>query len=284
MSDRANSPRVDILMPVHNGQKYLQHALLSITSQTYENWNLVVVLDDCSDDSEEIIQQNIPSEKLTVIKTKVNNIGAALNIGLEQCKSHYIARLDSDDVMQQDRLEIQVNFLRKFGNISVVGSNVVYIDDGGEEIGISQLPTSIQDLQNKMLIANYISHPTVMFRRNALSDGEIYNPSAKGAEDYELWLRLLSSGKVIVNLSEPLTFYRIHSDQVSRKRTNEDVVELILQSQRQAAKRLNRMLLGCMGRGRIRIANSRYFSRLLIWSKARFLIADQLIKLRNKNC
>ena len=108
-----NDPLVSIVLPVHNGEKYIRESLDSCLKQTYENIEIVVI-DDASDDSTpEILEEY--EKKFDKVKVftieKQNSLGAVLNIGIKASNGSYIARMDADDIMYPTRIEKQVEFL-----------------------------------------------------------------------------------------------------------------------------------------------------------------------------
>jgi glycosyltransferase involved in cell wall biosynthesis len=142
-------------------------------------------------------------------------ISAALNLGISTTNSKYIARLDSDDLMQPSRLQIQALALEKNPTLACLGSQVEYIDQQGNTTGQSNLPTHAWQLKSMMPTLNCLMHPSVMIRRASLVSAGGYREYLDGVEDYNLWLRLLRFGS-LENRKEYLTKYRRHSAQVSK--------------------------------------------------------------------
>jgi len=247
---------VDVLMPIHNGERFLTETLSSLIAQSHSNWHLVAVLDRCSDDSEKILRKIIPTNKLTILIVEYGNVAKNLNYGLKYCPSEIIIRIDSDDVMNTTRIEKQVSFLQNNPHVSVVGSNLIYLNDKSEHIGDVNLPTDSDEIARTLLYKNCIAHPSVAFRKNALIECGLYSEFAIGAEDYDLWLRLVSNGKLIMNIPEKLTLYRIHDAQVSRKKLKRQTRKILAKSQNAAAHYLNEPMLGIRGRIYLIVKNS----------------------------
>lgn len=260
---------VNVLMPIHNGAKFLPEMLTSLLRQTYGNWHLVAVLDRCTDESEKILNELIPEGQLTVVSVDYGNIGKNLNHGVSFCSEELIARIDCDDVMHINRIKNQTKFLSEHPEIAAVGSNLSYIDDESKYIGESNFPRRPSEITQMLLRKNCIAHPSVMFRKSAVTVIGLYSENAVGAEDYDLWLRMLSKGLLLANIPEKLIFYRIHSSQVSRQRLQRSTVTTIAQSQRMAAKYVGKPFLGLAGNIYLRVVNSRYVS--LLWSWRKFL-------------
>jgi len=239
---------VNVLMPIHNGEKFLSETLSSLIAQSYSNWHLVAVLDRCSDNSEIVLKELIPSNKLTILKVDYGNIAKNLNFAINHCTAELVIRIDSDDVMNAARIEKQVLFLRHNPHVSVVGSNLIYLNDKSEQIGEANLPTDSDDIARTLLYKNCVAHPSVAIRKDVLIECGLYCVSAVGAEDYDLWLRMISQGKSITNIPEKLTSYRIHDSQVSRKKLKRQTMKILSTSQKAAAIYLNEPMLGFKGR------------------------------------
>ncbi|MFW6383201.1 MAG: glycosyltransferase family 2 protein, partial [Nanoarchaeota archaeon] len=129
-------PKVSVLMPAYNSQDYISDAIESILSQTYTDFEFVII-DDCStDDTWKIIKKYAKNDKRIKAFKNVKNSGVtvSLNNGLEKCSGDYIARMDSDDVSLPKRLEKQVEVLEN-GKADVVGTNIYFIDEQGKVFG-----------------------------------------------------------------------------------------------------------------------------------------------------
>ena len=151
------------------------------------------------------------------ISEEEKGISSALNLGLSQIDTKYVARLDADDEMVEDRILRQVAYLEENPKCMVVGSQLIYINAQGIEIGQSSYPELQVKLIRSFAFSNPIAHPAVMFRRDDILRLGSYNPKMNGAEDLDLWLRCINAGG-IANLSLLLTRYRQHDLQISRSK------------------------------------------------------------------
>jgi len=123
---------VSIIIPVYNAEKYIKQTIETIKGQVYGNWEAVFV-DDCSTDkSAEIIKKDV-SNKIKLIKLNKNSGPAiARNIGIEVSEGKYVCFLDADDLWKKDKLEKQINFMKK-KNCAFSYTSYYYIDDEGEK-------------------------------------------------------------------------------------------------------------------------------------------------------
>jgi hypothetical protein len=137
-----------------------------------------------------------------------------LNLMLGCAKGLYIAILDHDDLMREDRLQLQFDFLESHPDISAIGSSVQLIDELGNATSYKQYETNPENIRLAIFHKNPMAHPATMIRRSALIRVGGYRDFYDTAEDYDLWLRL-SEFSSLSNLAEPLTYYRIHNSQVT---------------------------------------------------------------------
>jgi glycosyltransferase involved in cell wall biosynthesis len=263
---------IDILMPVHNGEMFLRETLNSINNQSYEDWRLVAVLDRCEDQSEQLIRELIPASKLCISHVKFGHIGKNLNYGLRQCTSDFVARFDCDDIMLPNRLDVQVKFLNNHPEITVVASDLVQIDKDGNQISKTCFPNSHSQIADELLLRNCIPHPSVMYRRLDIEECGGYTEVSQQAEDYDLWLRLISKGKKIELIPLELIKYRLHQNQVSRKLLAPSDVRLLADSQKKTAIFLNRKWRGRIGRFGFVTINHPVGSRMFIWNRCSQLL------------
>lgn len=212
------SPCVTVLMAVHNGEQFLREAMDSILSQTFEDFEFLV-FEDCSTDSSPEILESYTDSRLQLIRNPENlGLTRSLQLGLERARGRYIARMDADDVSVPDRLEKQVQFLRDNPEIALVGSWIDCIDADGRCFSQSRLPTEPEDIHRQLLRKNCMSHPTVMFLREAaINVGGYQSRVGLYAQDYDLWLRLSDLYR-LANIPEPLVRYRFHGAQVTTKK------------------------------------------------------------------
>jgi glycosyltransferase involved in cell wall biosynthesis len=214
------APQVSVIMAVWNREKYLRSAIESVLNQSFPDFELIIV-DDGSTDSSLEISKSYSDSRIRILENS-ENLGPTLsrNKALQVVKSDFIAILDSDDVAQKDRLKIQLSYLESQPEVACVGSNFESIDESGNCFSESSFPTSELWLRWRMLYQNVLAHSSVMFRKSMVGE-KAYNEDFRyAAEDYELWGRLLKTGKRIHILSENLIQLRYHSDNISKHPAN----------------------------------------------------------------
>lgn len=210
-------PQVTVLLPVHNGEKFLREAIESILKQTFSAFEFLII-DDRSEDNSAKIIKSFKDPRIKIVQNE-NNMGLArsLNKGIILAKGEYIARMDADDISFPDRLKKQLDYIRK-NKYDVVAVKICLIDEKGKNFGIwpdDQKAVTGSQIESQLPKANCIAHPGVMFNKKVISK-YLYNEGQKYyTEDYDLWLNLCSDGYKIGKLDEILLKYRVHENSSS---------------------------------------------------------------------
>jgi glycosyltransferase involved in cell wall biosynthesis len=203
-------------MPVHGEAPYLDQAIKSVLVQTRREFELLIVFDRPGQQAVETVEKfQYEDERIRSIYSYSPGISAALNYGLLQSHTPFIARLDCDDVMHRERIEIQESILLD-ERVVCVGSQLRIMDVNGNTVRYTHYPTRHFEIASSLRIRNVVAHPSVMFRKNVVINAGGYRPEFNGSEDYDLWIRLSRIGR-IVNINQAFTNYRIHQDQTSSK-------------------------------------------------------------------
>lgn len=209
------TPKVSVLMPVFNGEKYLREAIDSILKQSFTEFEFIIINDGSTDRSAEILQ-TYADPRLRVIHNE-SNIGVTLtlNKGLDLARGEYVARMDCDDVSVPDRLEKQVSFMDAHPEVAVCGTYALVIDETGRVLRTNQVPTG-RHLEVDYWRLNPIIHPSAMIRVGHLGDLR-YDGRIRYAQDFDLWLRIKAKHD-LHNIPEYLLLYRRHGDSITRSK------------------------------------------------------------------
>ncbi|GAB4026225.1 glycosyltransferase family 2 protein [Spirosoma koreense] len=209
------SPTISVVMPVYNGERFLAEAIESILTQTFTDFELILVNDGSTDSSAAIIAQYADQDRRVQVATNpvAQGFGGekASNAAYRLARGRYIAKLDADDVAHPQRLEKQFHFLETNPDIFLVGSWLTIIDDTGKVVGKRQYPIEPDAILREFYYRNCIGHPSIMFRNGVLTD-EFYQLRFKALNDYYSHFVHLQQGLKMANLPEYLVRYRIHDD------------------------------------------------------------------------
>jgi len=202
-------PRLTVIMPAYNAEKFLEESISSILKQTFSDFELLIGDDGSTDRTMEIIR-SFSDERIIVIRNEKNlGIANTLNRLIEASRGEYIARQDSDDISLPKRLEKQVDFLDKNPEIGLCGTQIIWFGSKRKRI---RVPLQDEDIKAGMLVFNPVCQPTVMIRKSCLT--KHYNPSFEVAGDYALCYELSKSSK-LANLPDSLLNYRWHETNIS---------------------------------------------------------------------
>ena len=211
--------KVSVIMPVYNSELYLKESVDSILAQTFTDFELICI-DDCSTDNSLSILKTFADQRIKIIDQKKNGgVALARNAGISVSVGEYIAFLDADDIAYPTRLQKQVTFLDQHLEAAVVFSKVRLVDVYGNPNGKwldDELHVTPTQIASRIAIANCVSQPAAMLRKNAIED-KPYSTAYKDSEDWGLWLQLLSEGKSLHKLDEVLVDYRIRPNSETQR-------------------------------------------------------------------
>ncbi len=207
-------PRISVLTVVYNGEMFLKETIDSVLDQTFEDFEYIIIDDGSVDRTKEIIE-SYKDKRIKYFYVGENkgffNYNKAVNFGLKMCKGDYIARLDTDDIMYKNRLEVQYNYLEKNKDIFLLGTSCDFIDVKGNKTGNiikKELPSFI--LKCRIAFSNPFIHSSIMFR----NEGFKYKTYREDIFYYDLFTK----GKKLVNIKDILVQYRINpSGMISSK-------------------------------------------------------------------
>lgn len=210
---------LSVVMPAYNSEQYVEDAVRSVLDQSYPHFELIVINDGSSDRTGEILNR-LSQEDARIRVVHQENVGVAptLNRGLELARSNWIVRMDSDDLMEPDRLERQLAFLSEHPDLAVASCLVTYINSAGSVTGVSppELTTDedvVRWRENNILLGFH--HPGVIMRKDVVNEIGGYREETWPAEDLDLWNRIADAGYRILVQPEHLIRYRIHEHSIT---------------------------------------------------------------------
>jgi teichuronic acid biosynthesis glycosyltransferase TuaG len=208
---------VSIITPSYNSEEYISQTIESVLSQTYKNFELIIIDDGSLDNSLEIINKYVvKDERVKLIISKENGgAGIARNEGIKFSKGKFIAFLDSDDLWLPEKLEKQISFMIR-NNYNFSFTSYEKINEAGMKMNkIAKAPKEVT--YNKALYKNPIGCLTVIYNKEFY--GKQYMPEIRKRQDYALWLQLLKTNNGY-GLDEVLALYRVRENSISANKFN----------------------------------------------------------------
>lgn len=197
---------VSIIIPVYNAERFLDDTISSVLDQTYTNWELILVNDCSTDNSEKIIKKYLKDGRIKLVNNKINSRAAvSRNNGIKIANGNYICFLDADDKWHNEKLEKQIKFIKE-NNCAFSFTGYEFADENcipnGKKVFVPEKLSYEQALKNTTIWTS-----TVMFDMSKLSKDDIYMPDVK-SEDTASWWSILKKVDYAYGLNEILSFYR----------------------------------------------------------------------------
>lgn len=236
MNETSHIPTISVLLPVYNAQNTLREAIDSILNQSFNDFELIVLNDGSTDDSEAIIK-SYSDPRIRYLAHPNCGLAATLNKGLQIAKAEIIARQDNDDCSKPTRFEKQLRYLQDHQACVLLGTAAEIIDEKGTSTGrIHAHPSDNCALQFQLLFDNPFVHSSVMFRKSLVIELGGYSTANTVFEDYDLWSKLAAKGE-LANLPDVLLSYRESTAGMSR--STSDYRKRVQQTSYENLRRLN---------------------------------------------
>jgi len=210
------NPAVSIIIPTYNQANFIDKAINSALKQTYQDFEIIVIDDGSTDDTEEIMK-GFKDKRVKYIKKYKENrgISVARNTGIKMAKGKYIALLDSDDEWLPEKLDKQIQLLQnKSSEVGVVCSWSYNIDEKGNFISKRCLPKRDGYIYEDLLSTDPISVPTVLIRKECFNRVGLFDDLLNTQQDWDMWIRIAKYYRFAL-IKIPLVKYRIHPNQIS---------------------------------------------------------------------
>lgn len=223
---------VSIIMPTYNRAHILAHTIASVCAQTYTNWELIIVDDGSTDDTRAVIESFDDARIRPFYQPNNANVCVALNVGLSHARGTYIARIDSDDLWQPEKLEKQMAYLQAHPDCGACFSKVDLIDESGQCVNqiwpeLYAMFQTEQPSQKAWVVylleqGNCLCQSSVVIPAHVWQAVGPYNLALLQSQDYDLWLRIVSRYPIHV-VPQPLVQYRWQLDeQIKLSRSYEE--------------------------------------------------------------
>lgn len=208
---------VSVIIPTFNRLKVLDRAIKSVLSQTYSDFELVIVDDGSTDSTGELLQKYIDHPKIRTFRTENQGVSAARNLGLQMAQGKWIGFLDSDDEWLSDKLEKQMSYLEAHPETKVVHGEEIWIRKGVRVNPMKKHQKKGGDLFSDATRFCCMSPSTIMIRKDFIEERGSFDEAFPVCEDYDLWLRLSFDQEIGFLPNFLIKKYGGHEDQLSAK-------------------------------------------------------------------
>lgn len=213
-------PKVSVLLPVYNCEKYLAETLNSLACQTYDNFEVIAIDDGSTDGSLAVLRRYARfDDRIKVFEQSNRGLVNTLNKAASLATGKLFARIDGDDLVTPMRLELQVREMILHPECVLLGSSFDVVDEGSEFLYHNAVPTLQDDIRLAMYYRNPLAHGSIMMRRKAFEAAGGYSSDCGPTEDYELWMRMIKIGEVHA-LPNSLFRWRINPNGITSTRSD----------------------------------------------------------------
>jgi len=210
------TPTVSVIVTTHNYGRFLDQCIQSVLAQTYSDFELVVVNDGSTDNTEDVLARYAGHPRVTVVSSPGVGLAAACNLGIRRSHGRYFMRLDADDYLDPCALAEEAGALDQHPDFSMVYPDFNMVDERGVLLSGAKVPRA-QD--GACLLDDNPLAGGAMYRRSCYDAIGGYNEALRYQEDYDFWLRLTERFRAY-GLGRPLLFYRQHAGSMSRNRVS----------------------------------------------------------------
>jgi glycosyltransferase involved in cell wall biosynthesis len=206
-------PKVAVVTSVYNGEDFLEQCVHSILDQTFRDFEFIILNNGSTDETAQILNQ-FKDSRLRIIHQENLGVTRSLDKGVRMARADLIARLDADDYSFPNRLRRQVNFMDKNLDYALCGSK--FLELTGNKISPQKVPFVENDKNIRRILSCYnpFAHSAVIFRKQSFIDAGGYDDRFTFSVDYDLWVRMLQTGKGYI-LEDELTVMRLSAESMS---------------------------------------------------------------------
>ena len=212
-----NNPKVSIIIPVYNGEKYVKSAIQSALKQTYKNIEIIVVNDGSTDNTDKVVQQF--KNKIIYLKKENGGVSSALNLGLLYMTGDYFSWLSHDDIYKKNKIEEEISFLRSLDNDNenvILYSDYCFITANGRKFG-NEIKIPHEDVEKHhelALLKGYLNGITMLIPRKAFEQYGNFDENLRCTQDYDKWLQFYDS-YYFKHIPKVLAYTRLHAEQTT---------------------------------------------------------------------
>lgn len=207
-------PNISIIIPTYNSEHFIDKTIQSVINQTYKDWELIIVDDLSKDNTSKILEKwQKKDSRIQLIFLDKNSGGPAhpKNVAILKAVGKYVAYLDHDDEWLPQKLEKQIVLIENNNSVGLVSCGALLVNAAGKTFG-SYTPPKNKNIFPEILLRNPIhSNSSVIVRLEIIKEIGSRDEKIKGAEDWDMWIRIAKAGYRFAFVHEPLFKYNFHS-------------------------------------------------------------------------
>jgi glycosyltransferase involved in cell wall biosynthesis len=223
---RMRPATVSVVMATRNDDpRCLAGAIESINSQSYGDWELILIDDSTSGETIGLLDAyaaRLGKERCRVVHNSPGlGLPRSLNAGMALARGELIARMDADDICLPDRLGAQVEYMDLHPDVGILGGDIEVVTQDLRPLTTRRYLKDPKKLIRMSYIRNPLAHPTVMMRKSVIDEIGGYDPRCRKAEDHDLWLRAIKRGIGVANMDKVLIQYRAPEEYSEKHRSRD---------------------------------------------------------------
>ena len=211
------TPKVSVVIPTYNRARYICRAINSVLSQTFTDYEIIIVDDGSTDNTKKILAQY--GNRIVYLAQSNQGISASRNRGIAVARGKYIAFLDSDDEWLPEKLAIQVDMLEKNEKLGLVCSRMLILDGDGKQRGYKPEERTGKNFKELIEIGGDLPTSTVITRKDCFDKMGVFDEALPPMEDFEMWVRIASKYDIYMLPEKVLAYYYHHDDQITKDMT-----------------------------------------------------------------
>jgi len=204
---------ISVIIPLYNKEKTIKQTVFSVLNQTYKNFEIVIINDGSTDNSENMIRE-INDERIKIFNINNSGVSCARNFGIDNSIGEYIFFLDADDLVYQECLLTLIHKFEEYPDSEIIFSNYFFVESNGRKVLGSKIENYVGYIDNplKMMFQEKISLRTgVMLFKRSIFDNNKFNTKISVHEDTDLWVRLLNNTKIAYSPAILHEYQKLHS-------------------------------------------------------------------------
>ena len=225
MDSNINKPLISAVMIVYNGECFIEKAIDSILNQSFKNFELLILNDGSTDDTENIIKRKIELDSRIIYLKNDTNYGLSYsrNKIINHAQGEYIIVTDADDISFLDRFENQVNYMILNPHIDIYGAFIKLINEADKQFECWEYPIKDKDIKEGLANACIVANPSCIFKKNVFITINGYDENLTICEDWDFFVRA-SHFFNFANSDKPNIYYRIHNNNISKSKLEKTVI------------------------------------------------------------